>query len=468
MKGGNNMSPKIIRNGDITVEDIRKNTGAPKNFTETDIIFRPDAYLFIVRKYHIFAYLFTQKFPFLLKSQFEQIIGKSESMTRKEIKKMVELKLIGQLEYKKNKYIYPLHRFFQYVKQRFNNVKRNSLTHIDISESALLTHFMRAEVYLKTGNILSSEEADLFHKINVNEEIGFTKELLLDKPHFNWTALEHLRNSYKDDYVHFAETNEEMEQMINKEVPERIIRKEDYPMDTIDTIENTGLLYFNEKYMEALEQAKIDNIFFNRFKRCSKETQNKFFVEINRAAFQTLIKKNVYVLSMRIKNNVTTITVAIFFYPDTSPATIDNIISALQFINVHRMQNTIIKPIIVTHTSKNMKTAFGTYKEAIEMREIRGKAEKHRRINIRRRMKNNLKEMRKPGLKNYIHITESDITKHAHQYNWGFKLDEVEFLSLEMENYFSQLNVYENAAQKFDKNEYLKRKKSLVERMNKS
>lgn len=113
-------------------------------------LFDVAAYASIEKKYKRFLETQIDYFPYMLKSQWRIMYGKSRATGHHAIKELVELKTLGEANYKGCHYVYPLTRAMKWrtkdksAKPMDSKVKRSS-------DVPLLDSFMRAEYFLHKG-----------------------------------------------------------------------------------------------------------------------------------------------------------------------------------------------------------------------------------------------------------------------------------------------------------------------------
>lgn len=125
-------------------------------------LFDPHVYLDIKTKYEKYLEMMYFYFPYMLKSQFYQLYGKSKNTNISVVNDLIHMKLIKEVPIAGNHYILPLSRMSQYFEQK----KSPTRFKVKPSFHTLLDHFMRAELFVKKGILVHPSPNRFFGTID--------------------------------------------------------------------------------------------------------------------------------------------------------------------------------------------------------------------------------------------------------------------------------------------------------------
>lgn len=118
-------------------------------------------YANIEKKYAMFLKTQIEHFPYMLKSQWRYMFGKSRGSGHNAIKNLVDMKVLGEQKFKGCHYVYPLTRAVKWYKNEGNAKPMDSKANRQ-SDLPLLDNFMRAEYFLHTGQLIKLNPSSFF------------------------------------------------------------------------------------------------------------------------------------------------------------------------------------------------------------------------------------------------------------------------------------------------------------------
>lgn len=121
------------------------------------------AYAVIEKKYKRFLETQIRFFPYILKSQWRIMYGKSRGAGHNVLKELVDLKVLGEANYRGCHYVYPITRAMKwYLKDKAAKPMNSKVNRS--SDLPLLDSFMRAEYFLHRGNPLAISPLPFFNR----------------------------------------------------------------------------------------------------------------------------------------------------------------------------------------------------------------------------------------------------------------------------------------------------------------
>ncbi|WP_209125725.1 hypothetical protein, partial [Alkalihalobacillus sp. BA299] len=361
----------------ISIESVRNNENAPTvipRFNVSNASISPNIYFFILEDYHDYVYLITHHLNFMLKAQFRKVFDISESAARHRFKKLLkdddlsyrneeearknkEYYILGKKRYKGSDCIFPISRTFTYAQINFPNEKQKRLDY-DPNEVTMLRGIMKTEYWLRFGELMIDE-------LNFLPE-HLPKELLRKKPfEYNHTAFFCLINKLDKEktekgYAEFTEKAKYSKLFIDKELPEVDIEEEDEKVKK-ERIKKYGVNDFGTQFgLDPGERHQLEreNELNYRFKKVSEDTKRQYVSAINRAAFETLLKSDVYVTKVKeLKHEKAhepqfEYHIVILHLPTNGPGRYNRIITALQTITCYQNISTKLNITVVAHSKK--------------------------------------------------------------------------------------------------------------------
>jgi hypothetical protein len=145
------------------LEEIRSFHDEPKNFEKITIkgnSFDVAVFANVERYYSMFLRTQIEYFPYVLKGQWREFYGKSRGTGHNTINNLIEMKLIGEGQFKGCHYVYPLTRA---MKWHSDNEAAKPFKP-KLSNNLLLDNFMRVEYFLRAGTPLEINADKLFDK----------------------------------------------------------------------------------------------------------------------------------------------------------------------------------------------------------------------------------------------------------------------------------------------------------------
>lgn len=146
------------------IEDIRAYHDDPTNFetmTISGVLIDPAIHATIDRHYKRFLELLLEYFPYMLKTQWRELYGKAKMTGHYAVNELVELKVLGEGSFKGCHYVYPLTRAVKWYTKREN---ANPFVQKQ-SNNKLLDHFMRAEYFLRTTQLIQVSPDYFFNRL---------------------------------------------------------------------------------------------------------------------------------------------------------------------------------------------------------------------------------------------------------------------------------------------------------------
>lgn len=363
-----------------------------------------------------------------------------ESTTRQLLKRLAKAKIIGESEYAGNRFIYPLHRAFRYSAQHFEwSRKVPSGINTKAEESVLLNDFHRIEYWLHTDTILS-RNLDFFP---VQDNIFFPQELGNREEGFDyhfdaleWVIKEEQRHSKNRES---KEAFEDVEQILNREVPilsreEAIAKAEPQNIDR----GQSGMVFLSD---EAEKNRKKKNQKRERFWRMDKTFQNLSYAIVMKTLLTNLSKKKVYVTSIRNTRIHSEIDLVVLHndHDKNHWSTYNNLMTQIQRIYCFQTQSIKINITVVAENEEEKEEVKHLWCKAIDERK------KQTGVSFIRRARKNF-ERKKQG-KTLRPITINDIRKYAVRGTKYCGIDQVKFISLELDEQFTD-EVYKSKPKK--------------------
>lgn len=139
-------------------------------------LFDPHVYLTIQMKYEKFLEIMYYYFPYMMKSQFYQMYGKSKNTNISTVNELIDMKVIREVQIAGNNYILPISRMSQYFEQQ----KQPARFKVKPSLHTLFDHFMRAELFVRKGILIYPTPNEFFGTIHTGIVESF-KQAKLDK-----------------------------------------------------------------------------------------------------------------------------------------------------------------------------------------------------------------------------------------------------------------------------------------------
>jgi hypothetical protein len=417
----------------ITKESIRNNENAPSVVPSSyvfDVSIEPNVYFFILKFYHAYVYLITHHLNYMLKAQFRQLFSITESAARHRFQKLVEdneYSILEKKEYKGSHCIFPVHRAFSYSEVNFPIEKKKRLDY-EPNESAMFKGFMQTEYWLQFGDLMV-EELEFFPDY-------LPKELNREEPFsYHYKALFWMIKDLKENYVQFAEKYTQIQMVIDKEVP----------IIDVEALDEKEKEEYRKKHPESLlawgldsqEKASLEkeNELSFRFRKASYETQKKYIANINKAAFATLLKSDVYVIrvvplaSKKFFEPHFEIHLVIYHLPNHGASRYNRIITALQKITCYQNISVKLNITVAAHSDKTKDEAYWSWGQAVKRRE-----ERTDKVNLEYRAEKDRKRIKRGELPKGI--TEKDIETYCKTSNKFCEIDEVRFVNLRLDRYF--------------------------------
>lgn len=125
-------------------------------------LFDPHAYLTVKTKYEKYLELMFYHFPYLMRSQFYALYGKSKNTNIAAVNELIDLKMVREVGIAGNNYILPLSRMSQYFEQK----KQPARFKVKPSLHTLFDHFMRAELFVKKGILVHTSPSTFFGELD--------------------------------------------------------------------------------------------------------------------------------------------------------------------------------------------------------------------------------------------------------------------------------------------------------------
>lgn len=125
-------------------------------------LFDPHAYLTVKTKYEKFLELMYHHFPYMIRSQFYAMYGKSKNTNIAAVNELINLKMVREVGIAGNNYILPISRMSQYFEQK----KQPARFKVKPSLHTLFDHFMRAELFVKKGILVHTSPSAFFGEMD--------------------------------------------------------------------------------------------------------------------------------------------------------------------------------------------------------------------------------------------------------------------------------------------------------------
>jgi hypothetical protein len=230
------------------IKSIREYHDNPNNFNTMTIpghLHDYPVYAILERKYAGFLKLIIEYFPFVLVCQWQQLYGMSRKSGYSAANELVKLHLVKEGNYtsqhgfKGLKFISPAPKSMMWFLKK-DKVHAPFKT---TTNNVLLDHFMRAEYFLKTGNLIATD-ASHFFAVHTNKEAELQLEQLKneikekDKEH---ELLQAGVDSYSSRYAKAVLDKDQIEEMLDDAYE---LGKLEYQLDEIlepkrNTLEKT-------------------------------------------------------------------------------------------------------------------------------------------------------------------------------------------------------------------------------------
>lgn len=146
------------------IEEIRSYHDEQANFqtiTVSGTLFDVSTHAIIERHYARFLEVLVKYFPYMLKGQWRDFYGKARRTGHYAVNELVELKVLGEGSFKGCHYVYPLTKAMKWYtkREKVNPYKQQQ------SNNYLLDHFMRAEYWLRTGELVQIDPDYFFNQL---------------------------------------------------------------------------------------------------------------------------------------------------------------------------------------------------------------------------------------------------------------------------------------------------------------
>lgn len=160
------------------LEEIRQyhETFSPERLEVRMDLFDPHVYMEIQMKYEKYLEMMYFYFPYMIKSQFYKMYGKSKNTNIAVVNDLIDMKLIKEVPIAGNRYILPLYRMNQYFEQKKNPPRFK----VKPSLHTLYDNFMRAELFVQK-DIVVHPSPDVFFGILDNKKVEEFKEIKVKK-----------------------------------------------------------------------------------------------------------------------------------------------------------------------------------------------------------------------------------------------------------------------------------------------
>ncbi|WP_141505078.1 hypothetical protein [Paenibacillus luteus] len=146
------------------IEEIRAYHEDPSNFesmTISGVLIDPAIHATIDRHYKRFLEVLLEYFPYILKTQWRELYGKSKMTGHNAVNELVELKVLGEGSFKGCHYVFPITRAVKWYTKKEN---ANPFVQKQ-SNNKLLDHFMRAEYFLRTNQLIQISPDYFFNRL---------------------------------------------------------------------------------------------------------------------------------------------------------------------------------------------------------------------------------------------------------------------------------------------------------------
>lgn len=146
------------------IEEIRAYHEQPGNFetmTISGVLIDPAIHATIDRHYKRFLEVLIEYFPYILKTQWREFYGKSKMTGHNAVNELVEMKVLGEGSFKGCHYVFPITRAVKWYtkKENVNPFVQKQ------SNNKLLDHFMRAEYFLRTNQLIQTSPDYFFNRL---------------------------------------------------------------------------------------------------------------------------------------------------------------------------------------------------------------------------------------------------------------------------------------------------------------
>lgn len=187
------------------LEEIRQyhENFSPQQLQVRMDLFDPHVYMEIQTKYEKYLEMMYYYFPYMIKSQFYKMYGKSKNTNIAVVNELIAMKLIKEVPIAGNRYILPLYRLNQYFEQK----KNPSRFKVKPSLHTLYDNFMRAELFVQKGIIIYPSPNSFFGTLDT-EMVEQFKEVR-EKKEKNEKEMQILEQEINSYYVNDTEFNKD-------------------------------------------------------------------------------------------------------------------------------------------------------------------------------------------------------------------------------------------------------------------